>query len=73
MKRYALGISDMMDDIEVLIVEASDEQEAICLAILQKYQWDVRNEDEFAEIETLDDLLTLVLQGDVLISKPVLI
>ena len=73
MNKYAVGISNMSDDIEVLILETFNEEDAICLAIKQKYQWDIKNEDDFAEVESLDDLLTLALQGDVLVSKPVLI
>lgn len=73
MNKYAVGISDMSEDIEVLILETSDGMDAVCLAIKQKYQWDIKNEDDFAEVECLDDLLTLALQGDVLVSKPVLI
>lgn len=70
-KRYAVGISSMEEDIEVILIQATSEEEAVCLVVLQKYSWDVRNEDEYAEVETLDDLITLVLQGDILVSKPV--
>lgn len=73
MKKFAVGVSDMFEDIEVVIVEAETEVDAICIAVWQKYQWDLKGEEEFEEIQNLDDLVTLALQGDVLVSKPLLL
>ena len=71
MKRYAVGVSDMNEDIEVVIVEAEFPDDALIQAVIKKFNWDIRNEDNYAGTETIDDLITLAIQGDVLVSHPV--
>lgn len=71
MKRYAIGLCSFDDDIEVVIVEANNGLEAMCIAVNDKYGWNVLAEEKGRlPFITSDEALDFFLQGDINISKP---
>jgi|GEM_PF-2600307 len=70
MKKYAIGLCSNNEDIEVVIIEAQNGLSAMCDAVLNKYNWEVREDGQFPFITT-DEAIDFFLQGDVNISKPV--
>lgn len=72
MKKYAIGLCSFEEDIEVVIVEANDASVAMCIAVNNKYGWDVIAEEQgMLPFTTLDEAVDYFLQGDINISKPV--
>lgn len=69
--RYAVGVCSFEDEIEVILVFAENDFEAICQAVLQKYKWDISLESEFGDVTSVQELITLALQGDINVSLPI--
>lgn len=70
MKKYAIGLCGLDEDIEVVIIEAPNELVAMCDAVANKFEWEVREDGELPFITT-DETIDYFLQGDVSISRSV--
>lgn len=69
-KKYAIGLYSFEEDIEVVIIEAQNGLSAMCDAVLNKYNWEVRNKEQLP-FSTVDEAINFFLQGEINISKPV--
>ncbi|UXJ71396.1 hypothetical protein [Lysinibacillus fusiformis] len=70
MKKYAIGLCSFDGDIEVVIIEAQNGLSAMCDAVLNKFDWEVREKGQLPFI-TVDEAIDFFLQGAISISKPV--
>lgn len=71
MKKYAIAIADTKGNIGVEIIESEFSDDAVIQAVINRFKWDMRNEDAYAEVETLSDLINFALQSEILVSEPV--
>lgn len=71
MKRYAIGVCGFNEDIEVVIIEAENELEAMCKVVLDKFEWNIIEKADGVPFATTDEAIDFILQGDINISKPV--
>ena len=70
MKKYAIGLCALDQDIEVVIIEAENKLSAMHIAVKNKFNWDVLEDGRLPYV-TSDDAIDYFLQGDINISKPV--
>lgn len=71
MKKYVVGLCSFEEDIQLVLVQSNDMLNAMCVAVQNKYGWDVLKENNgVLPFDTTDEAVNYFLQGDINISKP---